>query len=127
MHTRGFIMFFLGALAVLLPLLFGARVSPGRSGATGAVDARVILKIDVVKVENEVRSVGDLLTIPEAARWVVIKNNSGGVLFVGTDNGVTRTTGWPLGSGEEFTFSPEKPVFLLPATGAIAVPVMIGR
>ncbi len=122
MLARGSIWFFLGVLAVLLPLLLGARVLPQEDGV-----AKVILENAVLQVDDKPRTLADLYTVPPEARWVLLKNNSSVFLFIGADSKVSPANGWPLGPGEEFSFSTKRPVFLVTALGTARAPVLLGR
>ena len=62
MRIQGSVIFFLGALAELIPLLLGARISPSRSAAAGFASAGVILETSVLQVEDGAR--------PWPASWI---------------------------------------------------------
>ena len=81
----------------------------------------------MVQVDDKPRTVADLHTVPPEARWALVKNNSGVTLFLGADSKVSPMNGWPLGPGEEFSFSLKSPVFLVTSVGTIRAPLLLGR
>ena len=127
MRTRGSSCFFLGVLATLLPLLLGARILPQEAGTAESFTARVILDNAVLQVDDKPRGLADLVTVPPEARWVLLKNNSSVFLFLGAGDKVSSTDGWPLGPGEEFSFSTKRPVYLVTSMGTARVRVLLGR
>jgi hypothetical protein len=115
-------------LAAIVPQMLGARLVPHQEEATSSpIAADVLLATARIQVTDEPRALKQALTIPTDARWARVKNVSAAIVYVSASSTVTANDGWPLGPGEDLSFSLATDVYLMTAAGAISVPVLLGR
>jgi hypothetical protein len=115
-------------LAAIVPLLPGARlVSPEEEALSSPVGAGMLLATATIPVTDEPKALKQSLTLPETARWARVKNVSAAIVYVSASSTSTANESWPLGPGEDISFSLATDVYLMTAAGAISVPVLIGR
>ncbi|MCP5117487.1 MAG: hypothetical protein GY953_42230, partial [bacterium] len=100
------------ALLILLITLVAAVPAPHENPA-----APVLLWTEVIQVKGEARALDACCSLPEGATWATVKNNSAGVLYIGATAEVSAANGWPVGPGDERTFSLDAKVFLFTTLG----------
>jgi len=115
-------------LAAIVPLVVAARLVPPREEALSSpAGADVFLATVAVRVTDEPGAFKQLVTVPDGARWARIKNVNAAVVYLAAGSAGTASTSWPIGSGEEISFSLATDVYLMTAAGTLSVPALIGR
>jgi len=128
MRTSRCLWFSVIVLAAVVPLMLGARRVPEeKEAALPPVACEVLLATASIAVSDEVAALKQLVTVPDGARWARIKNVNAAIIYLSTTSTTAANAGWPLGPGEQISFSLATDVYVQTAAGTLSAPVLIGR